>query len=171
MYKTWCKMAQMAQIKSQAQNVGLGVLIYPLWYDIRSYNFTDGWLMISFLHIQKSFLIFLKLTKLITETYISNLIPQLLVGNWNFFCSVVVGDPICRRFHEMHKMHMKLFCGCDIQVIICCNYFLILLLYLFTPTDNVSLANFSTQILSPVLFFFSDQLLHNISSPILLLKF
>ena len=75
MYKTWCKMAQMAQIKSQAQNVGFGVLIYPLWYDIRSYNFTDGWLMISFLHIQKSFLIFLKLTKLITETYISNLIP------------------------------------------------------------------------------------------------
>ena len=57
----------MAEIKPQQKNWPEGVVISPFWYDISSCNITDGWILTSSLDIQKRFLIFLNLTKLLPD--------------------------------------------------------------------------------------------------------
>ena len=57
----------MAKIKSQQNNWHKWVVIYPFWDDINSCNITDGWILTSYLDIQKRFLIFLNLTKLFPD--------------------------------------------------------------------------------------------------------
>ena len=57
----------MAQIKSQPQNWHEKVIISPLLDDISGCNFTDGWMLTSYLGIQNCPLIFLKLTKLFPD--------------------------------------------------------------------------------------------------------
>ena len=48
----------------------------------------------------------------------------------------------------------------------CYNYFRLLIIYLFTTTDNVSLETFSTQIFNPTLFRASlVKFIHMISCP------
>ena len=54
----------MTKIKCQQNNWIKQVIISPFQDDIISCNITDGWMLTSYLDIQKCFLIFLNLTNL-----------------------------------------------------------------------------------------------------------
>ena len=57
-------MAKMVIITSLLINGHGQIIISPLCDDIRSYNFTDGCTLTSYLGVQNNFLLFLNLTKL-----------------------------------------------------------------------------------------------------------
>ena len=58
---------------------------------------------------------------------------------------------MCLLIFTILKVHTELLYGCKIKMVICYNYFLLFLLFLFISTETISPNNLPTQILSPTL--------------------
>ena len=100
-----------------------------------------------------------------------NLCACHLVRKWEVFLSVAVGDPVFHKWHAMHKMHTTIFCGCTIWIMIHYSCFLIFTPFpLYSNVKCYSVQYLNTNLLSSALTCFSDQFLHAVSSPTILLN-
>ena len=100
------KMAKMDIITSLLKN-GYGLMIiYPLYDDISSYNFTDGCTLASYLGVRKHFLKFLNLTKLLTVKNWLKLAPSVPNGRRDFVWVLYVISTVnpFQTYVESHRI-------------------------------------------------------------------